>query len=103
MIQKKTNTVYRGKDCIKKFCTELKELGTKVVNYEQKEMTSLTSDDVTLYQSQKVCYICKRTFCYDKIQEKRFKLNKKVRDHCRFTGKFRGAAHCICNLRHKVP
>ena len=66
-------------------------------------MMPLTSDDVTLYQSQKVCYICKRTFCYDKIQEKRFKLNKKVRDHCHFTGKFRGAAHCICNLRHKVP
>ena len=33
---------YRDNDCIKKFCSELKELGTKVVNYEQKEMTPLT-------------------------------------------------------------
>ena len=64
---------YRGKDCIKKFCSELKELRTKVVNYEQKEMTPLTSDNVALYQTQKGCYIRKRTFCYDKKQEKRFK------------------------------
>ena len=28
---------------------------------------------------------------------------KNVRDHCHFTGKFRGAALCICNLRYKVP
>ena len=48
------------------FCSELKELGAKVINYEQKEMTTLTTDDVFLYESQKVCYICKRRFCYDK-------------------------------------
>ena len=38
----------RGNDCIKKFCIELKEIGTKVVNYEQKEMMPLTTDDVFL-------------------------------------------------------
>ena len=27
----------------------------------------------------------------------------KVRDHCHYTGKYRGAAHNICNLRYKVP
>ena len=66
-------------------------------------MTPLTSEDVALYQSQKQCYICGKAFCYDKKQEKRFKLYKKVRDHCHFTGKFRGAAHCICNLRYNIP
>ena len=30
------NSFYRGGDCIKKFCSELKELVTKLVNYEQK-------------------------------------------------------------------
>ena len=97
------HSFYRGIDCIKNFCGELKELGTKIVNYEQKEMTPLTSNDVTLYRIQKQCYICVKAFCYDKKQEKRFKFYKKVRDHCHFTGKFRGAAHCICNLRYKVP
>ena len=66
-------------------------------------MTPLTRDDVAVYPSQKQCYICGKAFCYDKKQEKRFKLFKKVRDHCHFTGEFRGAAHCICNLRYKVP
>ena len=27
----------------------------------------------------------------------------KVRDHCHYVGKYRGAAHNICNLRYKVP
>ena len=30
------------------------------------------------------------------------KNNKKVKDHCHYTGKYRGAAHNICNLRYKV-
>ena len=33
--------------------------------------------------------------CYDKTK-------KKVRDHCPYTGKFRGAAHSECSLRY-VP
>ena len=31
------NSFYRGDDCIKRFCSELKEIGTKVVHYEQKK------------------------------------------------------------------
>ena len=93
---------YRGKDCIKRFYKDLKELGTKIVNYKQKEMTVLTSGDIFLSESQKVCHIYKRAFCYDK-SKKEFKIYQKVRDHCHYTGKFRGAAHSICNLRYKVP
>ena len=28
------HSFYRGKDCIKSFCSDLKELETKIVNYE---------------------------------------------------------------------
>ena len=28
---------------------------------------------------------------------------QKVRDHCHYTGKYRGAAHNNCNLNYKIP
>ena len=66
-------------------------------------MALLTDDANRYYEEQKECYICQKEFCYNKKQKKRFKLYKKVRDHCHFAGKFRGAAHSICSLHYKVP
>ena len=40
------------------------------------------------------CFIC---------EEKFERAKDKVRDHCHFTGKFRGAAHNECNLLYRVP
>ena len=45
--------------------------------------------------------LCEKEFCIDK-KSKEYKNYCKVRDHCHFTGKYRGAAHSICNLKHKV-
>ena len=33
----------------------------------------------------------------------KIKKYHKVKDHCHYTGKYRGAAHDICNLRYKIP
>ena len=39
----------------------------------------------------------------DENDKNPFKSYQKIRDHCPYTGKFRGAAHSICNLRYKTP
>ena len=100
MIQR---SFYIGKDCIKKFCGDLKELATKIINYEEKEMIPLTDNENKLHNEQEECHICQKEFYYDKNEKKKFKLYQKVRNHCHFTGKIRGAAHSICNLRYKIP
>ena len=35
--------------------------------------------------------------------DKSDKKHRKVRDHCHYTGKYRGAAYNISNLRYKIP
>ena len=39
-----------------------------------------------------ICWFCRKKIEY-----------KKVADHCHLTGRFRGAAHEVCNLKAKVP
>ena len=54
--------------------------------------------------SKKVCYICKKRFSIDDENGIAFNKNYfKVKNHCHYTGKYRGAAHDICNLRYKTP
>ena len=75
---------------------DLREHATKIINYEKKKMTPLTTKEKIHYNEQENCYICKKEF------DKSDKKNYKVRDHCRYTGKYRGTAHNICNLRYKI-
>ena len=41
MIKQKTNTMFIEEETIKKFCKDLKELGTRIIDYEEKEMIPL--------------------------------------------------------------
>ena len=50
---------YRGKNCMKNFCLDLREHATKIINYEKKEMIPLTKKDKKMNNKQKFCYICK--------------------------------------------
>ena len=87
---------YRGDDCMKIFCKDLREHPTKIINYEKKKVIPLTTKEEIYHNRQKACYICKKEF--DNNDKK-----NKVRDQCHYTGQYRGAAHNICNLRYKVP
>ena len=82
---------YRGEDCMKRFCKDLKKHATKIIDFKKKTMIPLTKEEVDNYNKENTCYICKNDF-----------NNDKVRDHCHFTGKYRGAAHNTCSLRYKV-
>ena len=46
------------------------------------------------FEKAEICLICQKEFG---------EREKKVRDHCHFTGKYRGAAHNKCNLQFKKP
>ena len=82
-----------------KFCKGLREHATKIINYEKKKMIPLTKKEEKNHNKQKVCYICEEEFNTDDSDKK----HHKVKDHCHYTGKYRGAAHNICNLRYRIP
>ena len=46
------------------------------------------------FEKTEICCICQKEFG---------EREKKVRDHCHFTGNYRGAAHVKCNLQFKKP
>ena len=53
---------YRGKDFMEKFCKDLREHATKIINYKKKKMTPLTTKEKIHYNEQEICYICKKEF-----------------------------------------
>ena len=65
-------------------------------------MLPLTDEEKESYENQAICHICEKEFCTDE-NNKKFKKMHKVRDHCHYTGKYRGAAHSNCNLIYKIP
>ena len=100
---KTTVNYYIEKDSMKVFYKDLRDDAMKIINYEKKEMIPLTNEEKESYENQDVCYIYEKNFCANKNNKKEFKSYCKVRDHCHYTGKYRGAAHSSCNLRYKVP
>ena len=65
---------YRGKNCMKNFCLDLRKLATKIIDYEKKEMISLTNEEKETYREQKVCYICKKRISIDDKNKKYYKV-----------------------------
>ena len=56
-------------------------------------MIPLTDEEYKSYENQKRCYLCQKRFT---------KHNKRVRDHCHCTGKFRGASRNKYNMNYKI-
>ena len=92
---KVTNPIeqYRGRDCVSKFCeTIMAEAKRLYESAPKKPMDKLTKAQNVEFVTAKECHICLKKFS---------SKDRKVRDHCHYTGKYRGAAHSSCNLRYR--
>ena len=71
--------VYRGKNCVKKFCKSLREHTVEIMNFKKKNFKNL--EQQKSYEKSKICYICKEQFERKYVEDRKF---GKVRDHCHY-------------------
>ena len=88
-------------DISKKFIKHVVKLTHQIYQDYYKNPTTMlfNSEDQKDFETAIKCHICEQNLFIDK---KTVKILK-VRDHCHFTGKYRGAAHNECNLNCKKP
>ena len=85
--------IYRGKDCVEKFCDHIKEEAQRLYHmFPEKPMDSLTPKQWKPYKRASKCHICFKSFN---------SKDPKVRDHCHYTGHYRGPTHSLCKLRYR--
>ena len=85
---------YTGPDAAKTFVEWLEEDIKIIANIPKKEMI-FGKEEEERFNKETKCWMCKGEFNDDK--------NDKVKDHCHFTGRYRGAAYNLCNLKYKKP
>ena len=88
-------TQYRGPDCVNEFCKHIISEAKRLYNsFPEKPMAPLTKSQLKEYKRATKYHIC-----FKPLSEKK----RKVRDHCHYSGLYRGAAHSSCNLQYKIP
>ena len=65
----------------------------KIISELGNEKMIITPEEEEQFKQASDCWICK----------KKLNLEDRVRDHCHYTGRYRGAAHKICNLKYSKP
>ena len=93
--------VKRAKDETEKLPQEfVRELISSVksalLSLPNKKMFPLTKEEWKTFREAAVCWLCRKEF-------REGGNLRKVRDHCHFSGKFRGAAHSLCNFKFQRP
>ena len=87
--------LYRGEDCIKKFCDHvIGEAHRLCQSFPENPMKPLTPKVMDRYERSERCHICFKLFK---------EIKPKVRDHCHYTSRYRGPTHMKCNLQYKIP
>ena len=88
--------VYRGKDCVSRFIScilDEYEYCKKIRRDHFNKSLIMSAEEEEMFQNACSCWICGKLFDL---------MDKKVRDHCHVSGKFRGAAHFSCNANFKI-
>ena len=81
------------------FIESLEEDIKEIYNrFKKPKKMVMTRDDKIDYNNATNCHICEK-----ELEETDDENYRRVRDHCHLTGKFRGAAHSICNLKYRLP
>ncbi len=87
--------IYRGHDCMGKFYEKIKQVENKILKeFKINRTIIMTDQDEIDFSNATKCYLCG-----EEITEND-KKGEKVRDHCHFTGKYRGCAHKVCNVNY---
>ena len=88
-------------DISKKFIKHVRLLTHMIYRryYTNPKPLKLTPQEQKDFQLAKVCHICEQDLKIDEVTGHMCK----VRDHCHFTGEYRGAAHFDCDLKCRKP
>jgi hypothetical protein len=86
---------YVGFDALDHFFKAIFEAQEKIMNVIHKEQVpiSMSAEEECSFQKATCCNLCNESFS---------ESDKKCRDHCHFTGKYRGATHNACNLNYHM-
>ena len=84
---------YTGEHAARKFMERL-EKDVKIITSILGKKMIFGEKEREQFDTENKCWICNGEFNNDDV---------KVRDHCHFTGRYRGAAHNLCNLNYKKP
>ena len=91
ILRKYTKTKPEDADAMDVFIKWLEEDVKAIANIEEKEII-FTEEDRKQFNKASDCWICGE-----------YLGNDRVRDHCHYTGRYRGAAHNSCNLKYRKP
>ena len=84
---------------MKTFCKSLRAHAIKLTNFNKKKNEIINKRAVGFIWKNKKSVI----FVKKNLKINIWKIYHKVRDHCHYTGKYRGAVHSICNLKYNIP
>ena len=87
---------YTGKNAERVFLKYLEEDIKMIANIPRKKII-FGEKEKERYNEETRCWICKGEF------DDKDKNKEKVKDHCHYTGRYRGAAHNECNLNYRKP